>query len=52
MIRLRTQYSNVNFTLLEDGLLLLNGIECGRLFPEEYEFIKVLAEDSRERIAA
>ena len=25
MIRLRTQYHNINFTVLEDGRLLMNG---------------------------
>jgi hypothetical protein len=39
MIRLRTQYKKVNFTALEDGRLLMNGTEVGRLFPDEYHFL-------------
>jgi hypothetical protein len=48
-IRLRTQFPNVNFTVCEDGRLLLNGAEVGRLFPDEYHLISVLAEESQER---
>lgn len=41
MIRLRTQYRNINFTALEDGRLLMNGAEVGRLFPGEYHFLAI-----------
>ncbi|MCC6591626.1 MAG: hypothetical protein IT168_33375 [Bryobacterales bacterium] len=46
MIRLRTQYKNVNFTALEDGRLLLNGTEVGRLFPDEYHFLAMSVIDA------
>lgn len=46
MIRLRTQYRNVNFTLLDDGRLLMNNTEVGRLFPDEYHLIAMEVKDA------
>jgi len=45
-IRLRTQYRNINFTVLPDGRLYLNGEEAGRLFPDEYEMIRLAVEEA------
>ncbi|HFB98304.1 MAG TPA: hypothetical protein ENJ62_04115 [Bryobacterales bacterium] len=45
-IRLRTQYRNITFTVLPDGTLYLNGEQVGRLFPDEYEMIRLAIEDA------
>lgn len=49
-IKLRTQYRNITFAVFPDGRLLLNGVEVGRMFPDEYFLIAAAVDEAGERL--